>query len=78
MKLERISKKNKINAVVEADPRGGYSAFIPSMPGCISEGETISELEKNLQDAVSGWKKANLRFKVENLETFIMPVNVYA
>ncbi len=66
----------KINAVVEADPRGGFSAFVPSMPGCISEGETISELEKNLKDAILGWRKVNTKIRIHNLETFIFPVSV--
>lgn len=66
----------KINAVVESDPRGGFSAFVPSMPGCISEGETISELEKNLKDAITGWRKVNTKTKIQSLDTFIFPVNV--
>lgn len=66
----------KINAIVEADPRGGYSAYVPSMPGCITEGESLAELEVNLRDAATGWAKANKNVKIINLDSFVMPFSL--
>jgi predicted RNase H-like HicB family nuclease len=45
----------KINAVLEAQPEGGYTAYIPALPGCVSEGETEKEAKKNLLDALEGY-----------------------
>ena len=45
----------KINAVLEPQPEGGYTAYIPALPGCISEGGTIQETKDNLLDALRGY-----------------------
>lgn len=34
------------------DPEGGYVAFVPSLPGCHSQGDTIEETEHNIQEAI--------------------------
>jgi predicted RNase H-like HicB family nuclease len=31
---------------------GGYTIEVPSLPGCISEGETIDEALTNIQEAI--------------------------
>ncbi len=33
----------KFNVVLEAAEEGGYTVFVPSPPGCISEGDTKEE-----------------------------------
>ncbi|MEM9754283.1 MAG: type II toxin-antitoxin system HicB family antitoxin [Planctomycetota bacterium] len=30
----------------------GYAVFVPSMPGCLTQGETLAEAKKNLHDAI--------------------------
>ena len=45
----------KISAVLEVQPEGGYTAYIPALPGCVSEGETENEARKNLLDALEGY-----------------------
>ncbi len=45
----------KINAVFEPQKEGGYSAYIPAFPGCISEGETLEDAKKGLMDALRGY-----------------------
>lgn len=30
----------------------GYTAYVPALPGCISEGETKKETEKNIKEAI--------------------------
>ena len=34
---------------------GGYSASIPALPGCHTQGETIEEVRANLREAAEGW-----------------------
>lgn len=41
-------------AVFEPDKKvGGFTVTIPSLPGCISEGDTFEEALKNIQEAAS-------------------------
>jgi len=40
-------------AVFEPDEKGGYTVTIPSLPGCISEGETFEEALKNIKEAAA-------------------------
>lgn len=40
------------SVIYEEDPEGGYVAFVPSLPGCHTQGGTIEEAEKNIQEAI--------------------------
>jgi predicted RNase H-like HicB family nuclease len=42
----------KIKVLLEPSDEGGYTVFVPSLPGCISEGETIEEALENIQEAI--------------------------
>ena len=37
--------------IIEPQVEGGWSAFIPSLPGCVSEGETPDETISNIKEA---------------------------
>jgi len=42
----------RFNIVLEAAEEGGYTVFVPSLPGCISEGDTKAEALKNIIEAI--------------------------
>lgn len=42
----------RIKVVLEIAEEGGYTVFIPSFPGCISEGETEEEALVNIKEAI--------------------------
>jgi predicted RNase H-like HicB family nuclease len=45
-----------ITAVVHPEPEaGGFSAEIPALPGCYTQGETLEEVQANLREAAEGW-----------------------
>lgn len=44
-----------ITAVIHEAEEGGYWAEVPSLPGCVTEGETVDEVKSNLSEAVQGW-----------------------
>ena len=45
-----------LTAIVRPEPdAGGYSATIPALPGCHTQGETLDELRANLCEAAEGW-----------------------
>lgn len=45
---------------------GGYTVEVPSLPGCISEGDTVEEALENVKDAIQGY--------IESLEADGLPV----
>ena len=42
----------KLEVVLEPSDEGGYTAYVPSLPGCISEGETREEALANIREAI--------------------------
>lgn len=47
-----------LKAIVHQAKEGGFWAEVPALPGCVTQGETREELERNLQEAVEGWPEA--------------------
>jgi len=46
-----------LTAIVQPEPDvGGYSASIPALPGCYTQGETLDEIRANLREAAEGWR----------------------
>lgn len=45
----------KIMALIRSEPLGGYSVSVPELPGCYSEGETLSEALNNIEEAAQLW-----------------------
>jgi len=43
----------KIKVALEPSEEGGYTAIVPSLPGCISEGDTVTEALANIQEAIT-------------------------
>ena len=41
--------------VVHREPDGSYWVEAPGMPGLVTQGDTMQELEENLQEAFDGW-----------------------
>ena len=42
----------KLQVVLEPSEEGGFTASVPSLPGCISEGETREEALRNISEAI--------------------------
>ena len=43
----------EIKVVLEPSEEGGYTVYVPSLPGCISEGKTKKEALKNIKEAIA-------------------------
>lgn len=41
-----------LKVVLEASDEGGYTVYAPSLPGCISEGETKEQALANIREAI--------------------------
>ena len=44
----------KLTIVVHDAEEGGYWAEVPAITGCVSQGESLDELLKNVREAVEG------------------------
>jgi len=44
----------EIRAVIHRAEEGGFWAEVPTIPGCVTEGDTWDELTQNLREAVAG------------------------
>ena len=42
----------KVKIVLEPSDEGGYTVFVPALPGCISEGNTRDEALANIREAI--------------------------
>jgi predicted RNase H-like HicB family nuclease len=45
----------KYRVLIEQDEDGVYVAEVPSLPGCISQGQTRSEALENIKEAIAGY-----------------------
>jgi predicted RNase H-like HicB family nuclease len=41
-----------LKVVLEPSDEGGYTIFVPSLPGCISEGDSVTEALANIREAI--------------------------
>ena len=45
----------KLKAIVHKAEEGGFWAEVPALPGCLTQGDTLSEVEINLREAIALW-----------------------
>lgn len=43
----------KLKIILEPGDERGYTVYVPSLPGCISEGDTKEEALKNIKEAIA-------------------------
>ena len=48
----------KIQAIIHNAEEGGFWAEVPALPGCVTQGETLAEIKRNLKEAVELWLEA--------------------
>jgi len=42
---------------IEPCEEGGYWAYVPALPGCVTQGETLSEVVRMAEEAIKGFIK---------------------
>jgi len=47
-----MEKTYNFRIMLRKEPEGGYTAFVPSLPGCVTYGETIDEAIDMTKEAV--------------------------
>lgn len=49
----------EVDIVLEEQEEGGYTVYIPALPGCVSQGETKEEAVKNIREAAELYLEAD-------------------
>lgn len=44
-----------LKAVIHEAEEGGFWAEVPALPGCVTQGESLEELEANIHEAIEAW-----------------------
>lgn len=67
-------------AVFEPAEEGGYTVYIPTLPGCVSEGDSFEEAMTNIKEAASlyleTWSKRKISIPKETDSVFVAPIRV--
>lgn len=79
----KTTKILKYSVIFEKAKEGGYIAYVPILPGCMTQGETFEETTKNIRDAIKAYievlKEDRENIPVESAEhisiTIAVPVN---
>jgi len=58
----------RYTVLMDKNESGGYTVTVPSLPGCISQGDTCDEALKNIEEAITGY--------IETLKLLKKPVPV--
>lgn len=51
--------------VLRPEPEGGYTVFVPSLPGCITYGDTVEDAIKMAKEAVHAYLESMKKHKEE-------------
>ena len=62
--IDEYMNKDYELKIVEDPDEGGFVAFYPELPGCITCGETLDEVAENALDAKRAWLEAVLEDRV--------------
>lgn len=77
--MKKLKKNYSYSVFYEAAPEGGYVAFVPTLPGCHTQGETLEEAERNVKEAIEAYLesiRAHGERIPEELKSFQGVVNV--
>ncbi len=64
------------NAIVHEAEEGGYWAEVPELPGCVTEADTLDELNEMLKKAIAGYLEVAAENNVTIERSALMQVAV--
>lgn len=78
---KRNLKVLEYNTIFSQEKDGGYSVFVPDLPGCHSQGETFEEAVANIKEAIELYledveEETYFVTPEESRRTFMAPVSV--
>jgi predicted RNase H-like HicB family nuclease len=67
-------------AVFQEETDGGFSVWVPDLPGCASQGETLEEALENIKEAIELYlEDSDIEFETQDLDykrQFVVPVKL--
>lgn len=75
-------KRKKVleyNVVFQEEKEGGFSAWVPDLPGCASQGETFEEALDNIKEAIELYLESENKerdFDYDYKKQFVVPVRI--
>ncbi len=57
-----MTRTMSYKVILEPAEEGGYTVYVPSLPGCMSEGDTYQEALDNIREAIQGWLEVAREF----------------
>jgi antitoxin HicB len=69
------------NVIFKPEPEGGFTAIVPSLPGCVTYGETLEQAQNMAKDAIGAYLTSMKKHKEgipNDTNTFISSVVAYA
>ncbi|OGH38537.1 hypothetical protein A3F59_02035 [Candidatus Roizmanbacteria bacterium RIFCSPHIGHO2_12_FULL_38_13] len=68
-------------AVFQEEKEGGFSVWVPDLPGCASQGETFEDALKNIKEAIELYLEDSNETSKDTDEfkkQFVVPVQIHA
>lgn len=71
------------NAIFQKEEEGGFSVWIPTLPGCASQGENFEEAVGNIKEAIALYledenKKDAEEETIASPNQFMVPISITA
>ncbi len=70
----------EFDIVFEKQKEGGYTVYVPALPGCISEGENKKDAFRNIKEAIEIYvdemEKSDIRKIVKSVSVEKMKVGI--
>lgn len=81
--MKRKAKILEYNAIFTPEEEGGFSVYVPELPGCFSQGETFEEAQKNIKEAIELYLEDNdedlyQMTPEKSRKQFMTPIQVHA
>lgn len=82
MAKKRVVKQRvlRYTAVFEPQVEGGFTVIVPSLPGCVSQGDTFEEASVNIKEAVELYLEDASAEEIDNTTAFpfvVSPIEVF-
>ncbi len=69
----------KFKVILEEAEEGGYVIYVPSLPGCVSQGESKEEAVENIKEAIEVYldiDDAKIEAEIQNKRAEVVEVTV--
>ena len=66
----------RLKVVLEPSEEGGFTVHVPSLPGCISEGQTREEALRNIKEAIQLYLEPAEEDLILSENTLVLEVEV--